>query len=175
MLCAWVLKQFPCDYLYVLIVSCYSPGQPLLLIGFTSNCLLGHDTIKLATSTGFRAPCQSLVAGRSLTVMQSVTAYMYLERVELYLTANEIAGDKKVAVFLSSMESTTYTLLRDLVVPAKPADKTLEELFKHLNDHYNLTPGYSRMLQFSQSRTETYWISVRIHSWTEKASYPLWV
>ena len=83
---------------------------------------------------------------------ESVTAY--LECVELFFTVNEIADDKKVTVFLSSMGSTTYTLLQDLAAPTKPADKTLEELFKLLKDHYNPTPGYSRTLQFSVEHRE---------------------
>lgn len=69
---------------------------------------------------------------------ESVTTY--LERMELSFTTNEIADEKKVTVFISSVGSTMYPLLQDLVVPAKPADKTLEELFKLLKDHYNPTP-----------------------------------
>lgn len=69
---------------------------------------------------------------------ESVTAY--LERVDLFFAANEIAADKKVAVFLSSVGSATYALLRDLSAPAKPAEKTMDELTKLLKDHYNPTP-----------------------------------
>ena len=69
---------------------------------------------------------------------ESVTAY--LERVELYFATNEIADDKKVAVFLSSVGATTYALLRDLAAPAKPADNTMIQLTKLLKDHYNPTP-----------------------------------
>ena len=48
---------------------------------------------------------------------ESISAY--LERVELFFTANSIADDKKVAVFLSVIGGKTYSLLRDLLAPEK--------------------------------------------------------
>ena len=68
---------------------------------------------------------------------ESVIAY--LERVDLCFAANEIADDK-VTVFLSSFGSATYSLLRDLAAPTKPAEKSMDELAKLLKDHYNPTP-----------------------------------
>ena len=38
-------------------------------------------------------------------------------------TANEIANEKKVAVFSSVVGSKTYTILRSLVAPAKLSEK----------------------------------------------------
>ena len=69
---------------------------------------------------------------------ESVTAY--LERVDLFFAANEIADDKKVAVFLSSVGATTYALLRDLSAPDKPADKTMGQLTTILKGHFNPKP-----------------------------------
>ena len=46
------------------------------------------------------------------------TIESYLERIELFFTANEIANEKKVAVFLSVVGSKTYTILRSLVALA---------------------------------------------------------
>ena len=43
---------------------------------------------------------------------------------ELFFTANSIADDKKVAVFLSMIGGKTYSLLRDLIAPEKPQDKS---------------------------------------------------
>ena len=54
---------------------------------------------------------------------ESISAY--LERVELFFTANSIADDKKVAVFVSVVGGKTYSLLRDLLAPEKPQDKSL--------------------------------------------------
>ena len=48
---------------------------------------------------------------------------MYLEQVELFFTANSIANDKKVAVFLSMVGGKTYSLLRDLLSPEKLQEK----------------------------------------------------
>ena len=43
----------------------------------------------------------------------------YLERVELYFVANDTNSDKKVPVFLSAAGARTYSLLCDLLAPAK--------------------------------------------------------
>jgi len=42
--------------------------------------------------------------------------------------ANEIDDERKVAVLLSVMGAKTYNLLRSLIAPAKPADKTFTEI-----------------------------------------------
>ena len=69
---------------------------------------------------------------------ESISAY--LERVELFFTANSIADDKKVAVFLSVVGGKTYSLLRDLLAPEKPQDKSLPVLFQKLKEHYEPKP-----------------------------------
>ena len=68
---------------------------------------------------------------------ESISAY--LERVELFFMANSIADDKKVAVFLSVIEGKTYSLLRDLLAPEKPHDKSLSVFIK-LKEHYEPKP-----------------------------------
>ena len=68
------------------------------------------------------------------------TVDAYLERVKLFFEANEIPREKQVAVFLSSVGATAYALLRDLLAPTKPKDKSLDDLFKTLREHYNPTP-----------------------------------
>lgn len=52
----------------------------------------------------------------------------YVEQVEQYCVANEIEDERKVAVLLSVMGAKTYNLLRNLIVPAKPANKTFTEI-----------------------------------------------
>ena len=64
----------------------------------------------------------------------------YLERVDLYFTANQIADERKVAVFLSVIGAKTYSLLRDLVSPASPKDKSLEHLADVLKKHFEPKP-----------------------------------
>ena len=45
-----------------------------------------------------------------------------LNRAELYFEANKIEERRKVPVFLSVLGSKTYSVLRDLLAPAKPKD-----------------------------------------------------
>ena len=64
----------------------------------------------------------------------------YLERVELYFTANDIAEGRRVTVFLSVIGAKTYSLLCDLVSPASPKDKSLEQLADVLKKHFEPKP-----------------------------------
>ena len=47
---------------------------------------------------------------------------------ELFFQTNAVADGRKVTVFLSLIGPKTYELLRNLVAPEKPAEKTLEVL-----------------------------------------------
>ena len=62
----------------------------------------------------------------------------YLERVDLYFTAQRIQDDLKVATLLSSIGASTYARLSDLLAPTKPSAKTLAELTAHCKDTMNL-------------------------------------
>ena len=64
----------------------------------------------------------------------------YLERVELYFTANDVAEAKRVPVFLSVVGGKVYSLLRDLLAPAKPDSKTFAVLTATLTSHYEPKP-----------------------------------
>lgn len=68
----------------------------------------------------------------------SITAYV--DRVTLFFQANEIAEGKQVAVFLSAIGPKTYSLLRSLVTPESPKDKTLVQLVAVLKKHFELKP-----------------------------------
>ena len=82
-----------------------------------------------------------------------------MERVDLFFAANDIKADKRVAVFLSSVGAPTYTLLRDLISPEKPQDKTLDALSTKLKEHFNPKPlviaERFRFYSRSQSATES--------------------
>ena len=52
----------------------------------------------------------------------------WLERLEQYFVANDVPEEKRVAVLLTVLGDKTYGLLRSLVVPSKPAEKTFKEL-----------------------------------------------
>ena len=58
----------------------------------------------------------------------------------LYFLANDVPAEKQVAVFLSAIGATTYTLLCHLLAPAKLQKKSLVELFSALKRHYNPQP-----------------------------------
>ena len=60
---------------------------------------------------------------------------------EQFFLANEIADEqKKITVFLTVIGTKTYTLLRNLVAPEKPATKTYTELVAALKGHLNPKP-----------------------------------
>ena len=66
----------------------------------------------------------------------------YVERMGHFFTANAITdADKKRAVFLSVVGPATYKLLRSLVSPKKPGEKSYDELVQVLTAHYNPTPS----------------------------------
>ena len=67
-----------------------------------------------------------------------VTAYV--ERTQLFLEANEIAEAKHVAVFLSAIGAKAYALLRNLLAPVSPKEKTFKELVDTLKSHYEPKP-----------------------------------
>ena len=61
----------------------------------------------------------------------SETISAYLERVQIFFNANGIEEDKqKVPIFLNAVGAQTYALLRDLLSPAKPAAKSLQNYRK---------------------------------------------
>lgn len=60
--------------------------------------------------------------------------------VEQFFEANEIAAGKHVATLLSVVGATTYGLLRNLVQPDKPRDKTLDKIVTVLKQHFEPKP-----------------------------------
>ena len=64
----------------------------------------------------------------------------YVERVHLFLEVNDIGEGKRVAVLLSAIGSKTYGLLRNLVAPAKPKDKSFSEIVAVLTKHCEPKP-----------------------------------
>lgn len=64
----------------------------------------------------------------------------YLERVAVFMTANEVADAKKAAVLLSVIGKTNYALLEGLMAPGLPREKTYEEIVAALKKHYEPAP-----------------------------------
>ena len=69
----------------------------------------------------------------------------YVERLDQFFEANELTGEDKAskrrATFLSVVGPGPYKLLRSLVSPAKPSDKTYEQLVAILSEHYSPAPS----------------------------------
>ncbi|XP_070385622.1 uncharacterized protein [Dermacentor albipictus] len=61
----------------------------------------------------------------------------YLERFEHFLTANDIADAKRLPVFLTVIGPEAYEVLRSLVVPAAPGEKSYAEVKRLLKEHYS--------------------------------------
>ncbi|XP_075550765.1 uncharacterized protein LOC142584546 [Dermacentor variabilis] len=61
----------------------------------------------------------------------------YLERFEHFLTANDIADAKRLPVFLTVIGPEAYEVLRSLVVPATPGEKSYAEVKRLLKEHYS--------------------------------------
>ena len=68
----------------------------------------------------------------------------YIDRVEQFFAANDVPlmneptaehSAKQKGIFLSSIGAETYTLLKDLVAPSKPKEKSYEELKETLLRH----------------------------------------
>ena len=79
----------------------------------------------------------TVVYGRMQSFVPSTESISaYLERLDLYFTANGIESEKQVPVLLTVIGPENYTLLRGLVAPAAPKDKTLEELKASLTNHF---------------------------------------
>ena len=68
------------------------------------------------------------------------TATAYLERFQLFVDANDIGDDKRVPTLLTVVGSTHYSLLRGLVSPQLPKEKTFDELVTILKKHYDPEP-----------------------------------
>ncbi|KAG7520092.1 hypothetical protein JOB18_022969 [Solea senegalensis] len=79
---------------------------------------------------------------REIPAMLHQTWEEYCEILQHFFLAYKLtdAGQQK-AILLSSVGSQTYGLMRNLVSPAKPGDKSFDELVKLLKDHFNAKPS----------------------------------
>jgi len=80
----------------------------------------------------------------------------YMERIEQFFLANDLGEiqpadgneavrrkrqDKRKAILLSLIGPETYSLLRNLVSPEKPADKSYEEIVQTLQQYFAPKPS----------------------------------
>ena len=66
----------------------------------------------------------------------------YCERLEQYFLANDVDdAAKQRAILLSVCGAAAYQLIRNLVAPAKPTDKSFADIVKLVQDHYTPPPS----------------------------------
>ena len=75
----------------------------------------------------------------------------YCERLEQYFAANDIVDER--AVLLSECGSETYQLIRNLVAPEKPKNKTFDALVKLVTNHLTPPPSLVQRFHFN-TRTQ---------------------
>ena len=60
----------------------------------------------------------------------------FVECVEFFLSANGGHQDKHAVVLLSAIDEETYAILRNLVAPALPKEKTFDQIVQTLANHF---------------------------------------
>ena len=70
--------------------------------------------------------------------VEPVTAY--LEQFQMFVSANAIEDSKVVPTLLTVVGSKPYSLLRGLISPELPKDKTYDELIDLLKKHFDPEP-----------------------------------
>ena len=74
----------------------------------------------------------------------------YIERVNHFFEANEITDpDKRRSIFLVCVGAKTYKLVRSLVAPEDPNDKSYDDLEKLLQDHFMPKPSVVPRFKFN--------------------------
>ena len=64
----------------------------------------------------------------------------YVERVQHFFAANDVDDQHKVPMLLSLIRSKTCSLLKDLLLPEKPAENNFDEIVSTLQKHLNPKP-----------------------------------
>ena len=78
----------------------------------------------------------------------------YIERVNHFFGANEFTDpDKRRSIFLVSVGAKTYKLIRSLVAPEDPKDKSSEDVAKLAQEHF--MPKPSAIVQQFKFNTRT--------------------
>lgn len=104
---------------------------------------------------------------------------MHTDWTEQFFVVNRITDDaKKVAVLLTVIGETVYALVRNLLAPAKPAEKSFDVLVKVMKDHLKPKPlviaevqvslpqpaRFQRVPRRRLARQTCTWIAKRGHS-----------
>lgn len=66
----------------------------------------------------------------------------YVERLELYFTANDVQDEtKQRAILLTACGASTYRTVKSLLAPTNPTDVDYKEIVKQMQSHYHPTPS----------------------------------
>ncbi|XP_077554845.1 uncharacterized protein LOC144169516 [Haemaphysalis longicornis] len=92
----------------------------------------------------------------------------YLERFELFIIANDVIQEKVLPVFLTAIGAEAYEVLRSLVVPDAPANKTFAEGKQLLQAHYRPSSlviaergKFNRRVQHEQESVEDFIVELK--------------
>ena len=122
------------QYLGVLLIHC-------------DHCYVtySYSDISLATKVGCQeAESPGAPAGQSMSAVWKMEPFnpdngsiaVYLERMELYLSANCVPETKQVPIFLNLIGGDTYELLCNLLAPDKLAETSLVSLYETLRKQF---------------------------------------
>lgn len=74
---------------------------------------------------------------------------LYRQRLEQYFVANDIQGNRRVAVLLTSVSKSVYCTLSDLCDPELPESKAFDELCNLLDTQFSLrTSVWRKRIEF---------------------------
>src|SRR5436190_12584671 len=98
----------------------------------------------------FKSLCASFNDKTTMATIGSIGAFdhseetwaSYVERFEFFVDCNSIEDNKKVSTLLTVVGVKTYTLLKDLITPARPSDKTYQEIVDVIGKHLHPTPSF---------------------------------
>ena len=99
----------------------------------------------------------------------------YFEGLHAFYSANNVRDSAKVDVFLSVVGPKKYKLLKSLIAPTLPSDKTTDELYQTLKRHVQPTDSViSRRVRF-YTRKQKDRKCHRLHSGAETVSSRMWI
>ena len=88
-----------------------------------------------------------------------------------FYRANSVRDSAKVDVFLSVVGPKTYKLLKSLIAPMLPSDKTIDELYQSLKRHVQPTDSsYFTQSEVLYKKAERHRKCHRLHSGAETFS-----
>ena len=68
------------------------------------------------------------------------TIAVYVKRAELCIDANDMPEARRVAIFLNCIGKTTYAIIRNLMIPDKPTEKSLKDIITVMVKRFERKP-----------------------------------